>query len=106
ADLSGRDLENSTKTGCPPWTFVVQGGFHAIGQAWDSLRVLGTPGSHNRPETSHRRNPQRPFASNLKRRFRMLYWRQMGWLGPSTSLPEDVETWLVVLVVPTFVHSS
>jgi hypothetical protein len=29
----------------------------------------------------------------------MLYWRQMGWLGPSTSLPEDVETWLVVLVV-------
>jgi hypothetical protein len=36
----------------------------------------------------------------------MLYWRQMGWLGPSTSLPEDVETWLVVLVVPTFVHSS
>jgi hypothetical protein len=32
----------------------------------------------------------------------MLYWRQMGWLGPSTSLPEDFETWPVVLVV----HSS
>jgi hypothetical protein len=25
--------------------------------------------------------------------------RQMGWLGPSTSLPEDFNTWPVVLVV-------
>ncbi len=25
--------------------------------------------------------------------------RQMGWPGPSTSPPEDFETWLLVLVV-------
>jgi hypothetical protein len=36
----------------------------------------------------------------------MLYCVRWGGWGPSTSLPEDVDTWLVVLVVPTFVHSS
>lgn len=29
----------------------------------------------------------------------MLYCAQMGWLDPSTSLPEDFDTWLVVLDV-------
>jgi hypothetical protein len=29
----------------------------------------------------------------------MLYCVQMGWLGPSTSLPEDLDTWPVVLAV-------
>jgi hypothetical protein len=34
-----------------------------------------------------------------KQALQMLYCAQMGWPGPSTSLPEDFDTWLVVLVV-------
>jgi hypothetical protein len=34
----------------------------------------------------------------------MVYCVQMGYLGPSTSLPEDFNTWPVVLV-PTLVLS-
>jgi len=29
----------------------------------------------------------------------MLYCAQMGWLDPSTSPPEDFDTWPVVLAV-------
>ncbi len=36
----------------------------------------------------------------------MVYCAKMGWLGPSTSLPKDFVTWLVVRVVPTLVLSS
>src|SRR5271170_2062699 len=46
------------------------------------------------------------FRHPTKRARQMLYCAQMGWLGPSTSLPEDFETWPVVLVVLTLVLSS
>jgi hypothetical protein len=36
----------------------------------------------------------------------MLYCVRWGGPDPSKFLPEDFDTWLVVLVVPTLVHSS
>jgi hypothetical protein len=36
----------------------------------------------------------------------MVYCAEIGWLDPSKFLPEDFDTWLVVLAVPAFVHCS
>jgi hypothetical protein len=53
----------------------------------------------NTPQT--RRSNVTPSARlhPTKQALQMLYCAEMGWPGPSTSLPEDFDTWLVVLVV-------
>src|ERR1700681_454926 len=52
-----------------------------------------------RPKSRHSGVTSSARLHPTKQALQMLYCAQMGWPGPSTSLPEDFDTWLVVLVV-------
>jgi hypothetical protein len=77
----------------------VKGWFSTV--AFGTFHVPGRGSGQPNHAPKGRRSDVTPCARlhPTKQALQMLYCAQMGWPGPSTSLPEDFDTWLVVLVV-------